>query len=100
MQITELEPNIDRAANLMSMMSAPHRLEILCILSEGEQSVVKLAERLGMSQPGMSQHLKKLKDSGLVETRRDGQSIYYTLKGTEAVAILDVLHELYCRREG
>ena len=97
MQITELEPNIDRAAKLMSMMSAPHRLEILCILSEGEQSVLKLADRLKVSQPGISQHLKKLKDTGLVEARRDGQTIYYRLKGAEAAAILDVLHDLYCR---
>ena len=100
MQIGELEPNIDRAANLMSMMSAPHRLEILCILSEGEQSVLKLADRLGVSQPGISQHLKKLKDSDLVETRRDGQTIYYRLKGKDAAAILDVLHDLYCKRKG
>ncbi len=97
MQIGELEPNIDRAANLMAMMSAPHRLEILCILSEGEQSVVKLANRLGLSQPAMSHHLKKLKLAGLVDTRRDGQMIFYGLKGEEAAAILDVLHNLYCK---
>lgn len=100
MQISELEPNIGRAAKLMSMMSAPHRLEILCILSEGEQSVLKLADRLKVSQPGISQHLKKLKDAGLVDTRREGQTINYSLKGRESAAILDVLHDLYCKREG
>lgn len=99
MQIADLKPNIDRAAKLMSMMSATSRLEILCILSEGEQSVLRLADRLGLSQSAMSQHLKKLKDFGLVETRRDGQTIFYRLDGTEAVAVLGVLHDLYCRTD-
>jgi len=97
MQIQEaLEPKINEAARLMDMLSQPHRLRILCILLEGEQSVMSLAEQTGLSQPAMSQHLKKLRDSGLVETRRDAQTIYHSLKGNEVSAILEVLHGLYC----
>ena len=97
MQIDELEPNIDKAARLMAMMATPHRLELLCLLSEGEHSVLKLADRVELSQPAVSHHLKKLKESGLVETRRDGQTIFYSLKGEEATAVLAVLHSLYCK---
>ena len=48
----------------------------------------------------MSQQLKKLKEAGLVEGRRAGQTIYYSVKGDEAAAVLEVLHRLYCARKG
>ena len=50
----------------------------------------------GLSQPAMSHHLRKLREAGLVETRRDAQTIYYSLKGREVAAVLETLHMLYC----
>jgi DNA-binding transcriptional ArsR family regulator len=91
-----LEPKIEDAAKLLEMLAQPHRLRILCILSEGEQSVLSLAKKTGLSQPAMSHHLRKLRDSGLVETRRKAQTIFYSLSGSEVSAILDVLYNLYC----
>jgi len=44
----------------------------------------------------MSHHLKKLRDADLVKTRRDGQTIYYSLKGNEVIQVLEVLHKLFC----
>ncbi len=70
---------------------------MFCILLEGEQSVLKLAAAAELSQPAMSHHLKKLRDAGLVQTRRDAQTIYYALRGKEVSAVLEVLHDLYCR---
>ena len=67
----------------MEMLSQPVRLRLMCILLDGEQSVQSLAESAGLSQPAMSHHLKKLRDADLVETRRDGQTIYYSVKGVE-----------------
>ena len=88
LDVTELEPKITDAAKLMKMLSQPVRLRLLCILLEGEQSVLSLAASAKLSQPAMSHHLKKLRDAELVETRRDGQTIYYSLKGTEVAQVL------------
>jgi DNA-binding transcriptional ArsR family regulator len=94
--IEALEPKITQAASLMEMLSQPVRLRLLCILLEGEKTVLELADLVSLSQPGMSHHLKKLRDADLVQTRRDAQTIYYSLKGKEVSAILQTLHDLYC----
>jgi DNA-binding transcriptional ArsR family regulator len=96
MNVDDLEPKIGQAAELLDMMAHPQRLRILCTLHGGEWSVVRLAEQIGMSQPNLSHHLKKLRDSGLVETRRDAQTIHYSLRGEGVKAVLGVLHGLYC----
>jgi len=96
----EMEPRMGEAAKLMEMLSQPVRLRILCILLDGEYSVLKLADMAGLSQPAMSHHLRKLRDADLVATRRDAQTIYYSLKGKEVAAVLDVLHGLYCMPDG
>lgn len=97
MDIATLKPKIDEAASLMEMLSKPARLQILCILLEGEQSVTQLADAVQLSQPAMSHHLKKLKFADLVQTRREAQTIYYSLKGNEVATVLETLHGLYCR---
>lgn len=93
-----LDGDIQGAAALMNMLASEARLQILCRLVNGERSVGDLARACGLSQPTMSQQLKRLKEAGLVEGRRDGQTIYYRLKGKEAVAVLETLHGLYCAR--
>ena len=94
--ISVLEPKIAEAAKLMEMLSQPVRLRLMCILLSGEQSVLSLADSAGLSQPAMSHHLKKLRDADLVGTRRDGQTIYYSVKAAEAAEVIKVLHQLYC----
>lgn len=96
LDIAELEPKIAEAAKLMEMLSQPIRLRIMCILLSGEQSVLSLAASAKLSQPAMSHHLKKLRDARLVSTRREGQTIYYSLQGDEVAQVLEVLHRLYC----
>ncbi len=94
--VAALEPKMIEAANLMGLLSQPVRLRLLCILLEGEKNVQDLARLVNLSQPGMSHHLKKLRDADLVTTRRDAQTIYYSLKGDEVIAVLKTLHGLYC----
>ncbi|MEW7007828.1 ArsR/SmtB family transcription factor [Lentilitoribacter sp. EG35] len=96
LDIKELEPKIAQAANLMEMLSQPARLRILCILLNGEQSVLDLSEQVGMSQPGMSHHLKKLRTAELVKTRREAQTIFYSLNGIEVSTVMETLYNLYC----
>ena len=94
--ISLLEPKMNEAAALMTMLSQPARLRILCILLEGEHSVLQLAQLCRLSQPAISHHLKKLRDADLVQTRRSAQTIHYSLKGEEVKAIMQTLHQLYC----
>jgi DNA-binding transcriptional ArsR family regulator len=91
-----LEPKLEYAAQLMDMLSHPVRLRLMCMLLGGEESVQHLAETAELSQPAMSHHLKKLRDAELVQTRREGQTIYYSVKSAEAAQVIEVLHRLYC----
>lgn len=95
-----MEEHVQRAALLMTMLSSPSRLRVLCRLAEGECSVGALAERFGLSQPTMSQQLKKLREAGLVEARREAQTIYYSLHGREVTEVLGTLYRLYCEDAG
>ena len=90
--------DIARAAALMTMLASEARLRILCRLLEGERAVGDLAQACGVSQSTMSQQLKKLKEAGVVKGRRDGQTVYYSVTGQEALAVLETLHGLYCAR--
>lgn len=84
------------AAGLMKLLANENRLMILCQLADGEKSVGELAALIGLGQSPLSQHLARLRQDGLVTTRRDGQSIYYSLASDEAGRIIRTLYEMYC----
>ena len=86
----------EEASALLGAMANPKRLMVLCSLLESEKSVGQLTEIAGISQGALSQHLGKLRVLGLVDTRRDAQTIYYKLVSSEAKQLLEVLHKLYC----
>lgn len=96
MNIADLENSSKEAAQLMGMLSNQKRLMILCQLLDGEKSVMALVDAIKISQSALSQHLAKLRASGLVATRRDAQTIYYRSAGKEAKAVLELLYSLYC----
>jgi len=77
-------------------MSNERRLVILCHLALGERSVGQLEAVVGLSQSALSQHLARLRQDGLVATRRVAQTIYYSLAGDEARRIMQTLHDIYC----
>lgn len=95
-KIKDLESNAGRAADLLASMSNKHRLMILCRLVEGEMQAGALAEHSGLSQSALSQHLAKLRDAGIVSTRREAQMIYYRLSSPEAASVLRTLYQIYC----
>ena len=78
------------------MMGSQRRLMILCYLIEGEKSAGELERLVGLRQSALSQHLAKLRAHGLVSTRRNGQSILYSLAEDNVRAVIEVLHRLYC----
>ncbi|MEO8249753.1 MAG: metalloregulator ArsR/SmtB family transcription factor [Burkholderiales bacterium] len=85
------------ASALMRALSNPDRLLLLCQLSQGEQSVGELQELLGIVQPTLSQQLGVLRDEELVSTRREGKQIFYSVTSTEALAVLQLLYQQYCK---
>lgn len=84
------------AARLLKALANDKRLLILCMLIDGEHSVGELNERLDLSQSALSQHLAVLREEGLVRTRREAQSIYYSLVDGPVHDIIAVLHRTYC----
>ncbi|WP_417310709.1 ArsR/SmtB family transcription factor [Devosia sp.] len=96
MNIAELEPRADEAAELLAAMANPKRLLILCNLLDEELSVGELADRVGLGQSPLSQHLSKLRALKLVSTRREGQMILYRLASDSVSSVLTTLHGIYC----
>lgn len=90
------ESKADDAAALLKAMSNPHRLIILCRLGASEASVGELQVDSGLSQSALSQHLAVLRQKGLVETRREAQTIYYTLADPAVRQIIETLMKIFC----
>jgi len=87
----------DAATRQLKALANVNRLMILCILCEGELSVTELNEMVDISQSALSQHLAKLRDDKIVTTRRESQTIYYTIAEGVAKDIIQVLHDFYCQ---
>jgi DNA-binding transcriptional ArsR family regulator len=96
MDLSMMEENAERASQLLTAMSNPKRLMILCNLLDREMSVNEIAEHVELAQSPLSQHLSKLRAWGFVRTRRDGQQIHYSLASDEVREILKTLYSLYC----
>lgn len=96
MNIQTLTPGLRPAVRLLKALANERRLMILCALGERERSVGDLAEALGLSQSALSQHLAKLRADGLVRTRRQAQTVFYSLASREAAELIAVLAGLYC----
>lgn len=94
--IDGFERRSGEASVLLTAMANRNRLLILCHLVVGELSVAELAERVDLRQSALSQHLAKLRAHRLVETRRDGQSIFYRLSSGAVRRVIETLHDIYC----
>ena len=93
--VKALRKHAPAAARLMKMLANEQRLKLLCRLGKGEASAGELAEYADLAQSAASQHLAKLRDVGIVETRRDAQTIYYRLADERALQVIGLLCELY-----
>ena len=95
-QIGKLERKAALAAKTLKSLSNKWRLLILCELLEGEKSVSEMLEAIHLSQSALSQHLAVLRENDLVKTRRESQSIFYSIKGREIPVILAALYDVFC----
>jgi DNA-binding transcriptional ArsR family regulator len=94
--IEKLEGNAAHACELLKAMANPARLMVLCQIAHGEKSVGELERTVGLSQSGLSQHLAVLRNKHIVSTRRDAQTIYYSLASEEAAAVMATLYQVFC----
>ena len=96
MQVEKLAAQAGQAEEFLKALANRHRLMILCQLNGGERSVGSLQDAVGLSQSALSQHLARLRADGLVGTRRDGQTIYYSLASREAERLIGLLYSMFC----
>ena len=96
MDLDKMQQSAKVATDLLKLLGHPDRLMVLCQLKAGEQSVGELSENLGIKQSPLSQHLARMRHEGVVESRRDGQTIYYSIHGDKVAQVVGLLYELYC----
>lgn len=94
--LEKMEAAAERASALMKTLGLSDRLMILCNLAEGERAVGELAEELNISQSSLSQHLARMRAEGLVESRRESQTIYYRLSDGEVRKVIRSLYRIFC----
>lgn len=97
MQINDLENAAGKISGLMKLLSSPNRLMILCQLVESERSVGELCQIVNMKPPAMSQQLSILRREGMLSSRREGQTIYYSISDENVLKLMTFLYETYCR---
>ena len=97
LDLDKMKTSAGKACQMMKVLSNPDRLMLLCQLSQGEKRVGELEEILGIVQPTLSQQLTVLRVEELVTTRRDGKSIYYQIASSQALAVMNVLFDQFCK---
>lgn len=85
-----------QATGLLKVLANPDRLLLLCQMTQGEYCVADLEELTGIRQPTLSQQLTVLREEEMVNTRREGKQVFYSIASREAMAVMQVLYELYC----
>ncbi|MDF0532897.1 winged helix-turn-helix transcriptional regulator [Shewanella yunxiaonensis] len=97
MNIELMQQRADHAVVLLKALANERRLFILCyLLNEGEMCVGDMNKKLGLSQSALSQHLAWLRKDNLVATRKEAQTVYYSLKSDEVKEMIRLIDNLYC----
>jgi ArsR family transcriptional regulator, virulence genes transcriptional regulator len=95
--LATFEANALEVANVLRALANERRLMVLCKLVEwGEANVGALAEAVGLSQSALSQHLARMREEGIVDFRREGQTLWYRLAERRTELLLGYLQKLYC----
>ena len=96
MNVEDIKAKAGEAASFLKAMANDRRLIVLCELVKGERTVGQLGDVSGLSQSALSQHLARMRDDGLVGTRRDAQTIFYSLADPKVARLLQLLKDIYC----
>jgi ArsR family transcriptional regulator len=96
---SELIGSAAEASTFLKALGHEGRLMILCHLSSGEKTVSELEKLLSSRQASVSQQLARLRLEGLVNYRRDGKTIYYTLGDKKAIQAIELVYEMFCKNK-
>lgn len=96
LDISQLEANAGQAEGFLKLLANRNRLMILCALMDSELSVGELNQRVPLSQSALSQHLATLRSAGVVETRRESQTIFYRLADERVSRMLTAMYPIFC----
>ena len=99
MDLDKMQKSAKTATDLLKLLGHPDRLMVLCQLKTGEQSVGELSRNLGIKQSPLSQHLARMRHEGVVESRREAQTIYYSISGDKVTKVVGVLYDHYCTED-
>jgi len=97
---TEMARSAASAAAYLKTLAHEGRLMILCHLGSGEKSVGELETLLEIRQAAVSQMLARLREEGLVSTRRDGKTVFYSLADESTYEVISLLYRLFCSPDG
>lgn len=96
-ELEQLRVSAADAAALMRALGHDGRLLVLCTLvAQGECSAGELAQQVGLSPSALSQHLAKMREDGLVDSRREAQSVYYRIAEPRVARVVALLKDLFC----
>ncbi|MCX7319755.1 MAG: metalloregulator ArsR/SmtB family transcription factor [Hyphomicrobiales bacterium] len=95
-ELDQLMRKARKASNFLKAISHENRLLLLCLLAERERSVSELENILSLRQSAVSQQLARLRYDGMVETRRDGKTIYYSLANDDVRSVISVIYDIFC----
>lgn len=95
-----MQENAEEAVAMLKSLASTKRLMILCKLVEGECAVNVLADHLELPQSVVSQHLSLLRREGVVRGRREGQSIFYSIRDARTLTMMSALFEAFCTEPG
>lgn len=94
-----LRSGAGQAVATLKLLANEDRMLLLCQLSRGELCVSELEDELGIRQPTLSQQLAVLRSEGVVQTRREGKNVFYSVSDPQLLQLLAVLYRLYCPEE-
>lgn len=95
--LTQMVKKCDEVSQLLKSLSHPIRLKVLCHILDGEKTVNELTAFCGISQSAMSQFLSRMKDEGVLNSRREGAYAYYSLGDPRIVKLMKTLKDIFCK---
>lgn len=95
-QTRVIKGKVDEATGFLKKLANRDRLLVVCALVEGERSVRELEDLLDIRQPGLSQQLAELRSARMIEGRKEGKAVFYSLSDPKVRAMVSTMYDLFC----